>query len=63
MEMGAQEIADIYKRRRQVELFFNMDKTKPKNEPSRGKLEPKVRRGIKPDFRIKYGAFYWNARV
>jgi hypothetical protein len=24
----------------------------PKNEPPRGKLEPEVRRGIKPDFRI-----------
>jgi IS4 transposase len=27
LEMRAQEIADIYKRRRQMELFFNMDKT------------------------------------
>jgi IS4 transposase len=32
METGVQGIADIYKRRWQVELLFNMDKTEPEDK-------------------------------
>jgi hypothetical protein len=46
MEMGAQEIADIYKRRWQVELFFQMDKTESEDKVV---LESRWERGIQPD--------------